>query len=53
LAAVRDYGSAASFRFLPYVPFENPTFFETRQLARRRHIFHNVVPLLPFPLLRI
>lgn len=33
-------------QILPYVPFENPTMFERKRLAPRRHVFHNLVPHL-------
>jgi pimeloyl-ACP methyl ester carboxylesterase len=37
-------GVRATIQDLPFVPFASPTFFESRQLARRKHIFHNVLP---------
>jgi len=32
---------------LPYVPFKSPTLWERWALARRHHIFHNILPYLP------
>jgi hypothetical protein len=43
---ITNRNANASIQFLPFVPFESPTFFERRQLARRCHIFHNVLPHL-------
>lgn len=39
-----EAGASVVIQDLPFVPFANPTFFESRQLARRKHIFHNVLP---------
>lgn len=39
-------GAQATLTDLPFVPFAKPTFFESRQLARRKHIFHNVLPAI-------
>jgi hypothetical protein len=39
-----ESGARATIQDLPFVPFAKPTFFESRQLARRKHIFHNVLP---------
>jgi len=36
--------ATADLNVLPFVPFAAPTFFERSQLARRKHIFHNVLP---------
>lgn len=42
--SITNRNADATIQFLPFVPFESPTFFERRQLARRKHIFHNVLP---------
>lgn len=47
--AFRDLGGKgadATLTDLPFVPFARPTFFERTQLARRKHIFHNILPFL-------
>lgn len=41
---VANRGATATLDYLPFVPFASPTFFERRQLERRKHIFHNVLP---------
>ena len=41
-----DHGAQATGTDLPFVPFAKPTFFERSQLARRKHIFHNILPSL-------
>lgn len=38
----------ASIHGLEYVGFEQPTRFERAVLAKRKHIFHNVLPQIEF-----
>lgn len=42
--AISEQGAVATLTDLPFVPFAKPTFFERTQLARRKHIFHNILP---------
>jgi hypothetical protein len=44
--ALAESGANATLQDLPFVPFARPTFFERTQLARRKHIFHNVLPYI-------
>lgn len=41
-----DRGANATGQDLSFIPFSNPTFFERTQLARRKHIFHNCLPMI-------
>jgi hypothetical protein len=41
-----DRGASVIRTDLPFVPFAKPTFFERTQLARRKHIFHNILPFI-------
>ena len=46
--AMQISGSGATwdFRFLPFIPFDNPTRLEAGPLTRTRHQFHNCLPFL-------
>lgn len=45
--SLSDRGAMATIDDLPFVAFAKPTLFESWQLVKRRHIFHNVLPHLP------